>query len=49
MHSVDLPAVCATFGNGLRFEMQPSLFRTLRDWLEHVPVSFSDDEKQAKY
>ena len=49
MHSVNLQAVCATFGNGLRFDMQPSLFRTLHDWLEHVPDSFSDDEKQAKY
>lgn len=48
MHSTDTTAIASRFGNSLHFDTRPSLFRTLDNWLEHVPQSYSDPVKQAR-
>jgi len=48
MQAVDITTVMATFGNGLHFDTQPSLFPTLYKWLQHVPDAYADSQQQAR-
>jgi len=49
LQSIDMSAAAAEFGDNVRIDTEPSLFKSLYGWLEYCPFSSTDPQHQARY
>jgi len=49
LHSIDMAAAAAKFGDNVCIDTEPSLFKSLYGWMEHGALNSTDPQHQARY
>ena len=49
LHSIDIAAVAAKFGDNVHIDREPSLFKSLYGWVEHGAFNSQDLQHQARF
>jgi len=48
LHSIDIAAAAAEFGDNVRIDTEPSLFKWLYSWAEQGALNSKDPHQQAR-